>query len=189
MGQKFTITESDRKRIKDLYEQQSPQPISEQSEGNPITYSQIVDVPNMPKDQLYDKVKMWSASAFRSLKDVNQLDDKANGVFVAHATMPWKSNTFSMQCSTGHIDYEVKIRVKDNKFKFEITDFQHQARVGSMGACSLGFITDKEEYKTGMLGGPYNKIWIQMKEDTKMLFNRLFSSLDTTIKSVKPDDF
>jgi len=190
MGQKFTITETERNHIKGLYEQLevSSQSLNEQSEGNPLTYFQIAEVPNMPKDQLYDRIKQWLANVFKSLQNVSQLDDKANGVFIGHGNMSWKSKTFSMQCSSGYINFEMKIQVKDNKFKMQMSDFTHEA-AGRNTLCSLGLITDKEIYKTGILGGPYNKIWNQAKEDTKMYFDGLFNSLQTKIKSDKPDDF
>jgi len=191
MGQKFTITEQERNQIRGLYEQSeiSSQSLNEQSEGNPLVYSQIVDVPNMPKDQLYDRIKQWLASAFKSLQNVNQLDDKVNGIFIGHGNMSWKSRVPSMMCASGYIEFEMKIQVKDNKFKMQMSDFSHVATAKYGDMCTLGLITDKEIYKTGILGGPYNKIWNQAKEDTKMYFDGLFNSLQTKIKSDKPDDF
>ena len=160
-----------------------------QNEGTAIVYSQVIDVPNTPKNELYSGVKQWLASSYKSLNNVSQLDDRESGVFIGKGTMSWTSESFSMGCATGYIDYQIKAQVKDNKLKLELSNFQHKAKVGSVSACSLGLITDKEEYKSGIFSGPYNKIWIQMKDDTKNYFNELLSSLQTTIKTTKKDDF
>jgi hypothetical protein len=160
-----------------------------QTEGTPLSYSKVIEIPNTPKNQLYNSVKQWLASTYKSLNNVTQLDDKDNGVFIGKGTMTWRSETFSMQCSTGYIDYQIKVQVKDNKLKIELSDFQHHAKITSSSACTLGLITDKEEYKSGIFGGPFNKVWNQMKTDTKNYFDEMSNSLQTSFKSSKKDDF
>jgi hypothetical protein len=160
-----------------------------QTEGTPLSYSKVIEIPNTPKNQLYDMCKQWLASSYKSLNNVSQLDDKENGIFIGKGNMSWYSEVFSMQCSTGSIDYQIKLQVKDNKLKIELGNFEHHAKITSSGTCSIGLLTDREEYKTGFFYGPFNKVWVQMKNDTKNYFDKLSNSLETSFKSSKKDDF
>ena len=166
--------------------------VAEQTEGTgtPLVYSQVVEIPNMTKDALYGKIKQWLVSIYKSLNTITDMDDKVSGVWVGKPLMFFNCKTFSMQCSSGNITYVLTIRVKDNKYKIEMDSMEHKAKIGSLGTCSLGMITDKELYKDkGMTAGPYNKVWAQLKEDTKLEFDNLVKSLDTYLKTAKPDDF
>ena len=150
--------------------------VAEQTEGTgtPLVYSQVVEIPNMTKDALYGKIKQWLVSIYKSLNTITDMDDKVSGVWVGKPLMFFNCKTFSMQCSSGNITYVLTIRVKDNKYKIEMDSMEHKAKIGSLGTCSLGMITDKELYKDkGMTAGPYNKVWAQLKEDTKLEFDNL----------------
>ena len=166
--------------------------VAEQTEdtGTPLVYSQVVDIPNMTKDALFDKIKQWLVSTYKSLNTITDMDDKASGVWVGKPTMDFNCTTFSMQCSSGYIHYVLTIRVKDNKYKIEMSNMVHEAKPGpATASCTFGLITSKELFKDKGLGaGAYNKGWAQLKEDTKIKFDYFIKSLDTYIKT-KPDDF
>jgi len=165
--------------------------VVEQTEGNPLIYSQVVEIPNMPKDALYDKIKQWLVSTYKNLTKITDMDDKASGVWVGKPIMDFNCKTFSIQCSSGYIHYVLTIRVKDNKYKIEMSNMVHEAKPGpATASCTFGLITDKELFKDKGLGaGAYNKGWAQLKEDTKLEFDNLVKSLDTYLKTAKPDDF
>ena len=182
---KFNLSEEEKKSILNQHKL-----LSEQSGGNPLVYSQVIEVPNTTKDILYDKLKQWMATAYKNFSKVVQLDDKNAGTMVGQANMSFQVKSFSMTCSTGYVNYTIKLFVKDNKFKIEMSQMEHQARAGSVQACSLGFLTDSENYKDkGLTAGPYNKVWVQLKQDTKTYFDGLVENLQNDIKNIKSDDF
>lgn len=87
-----------------------------------VNYTGIVIVDSTDKLKLYTKAKKWFIKQYRSAKDVIQLDDKENAEVIGKGFFEtiWE-NSFTSERKV-NVWHTVKIYLKDNKFKYEITD-------------------------------------------------------------------
>jgi hypothetical protein len=183
MSKVIRLTESDLVRLVEKV-------LNEQEGGNPLVFSQVVEVPNTPKDLLYDKIKQWLVSSYNDWNKVSQMDDKSSGIIMGKGSRKYSINGSDSHCSSGFIDYKFKIQIKDNKFKIEISDFNHQVLRPQYKICEVGFITDRENHsESGSGKGARNAIWVSVKGDVKKFFDGFVGSLEKTVKANKLDDF
>lgn len=77
----------------------------------------IIDVPGLGKDQIYNASKIWIAENFRSAKAVIEVDDKAAGLIIGNGQAAYAC-TGSLMCTVGYsIRFTMRIDIKDQKFK------------------------------------------------------------------------
>jgi hypothetical protein len=96
-----------------------------------VTYTGIIQVDSSDKSKLYNKAKKWFIEQYKSAKDVIQLDDKENGEIIGKGYFEtvWQMGFgIAQKVNDWHT---VKVSVKDNKFKYEITDFRVKYYVSS----------------------------------------------------------
>jgi len=89
-----------------------------------VTYSAVVEVDSVSKDELYNRVKRWFVNTYNSGKDVIQLDDKENGEAIGKGFFEetWMVTFYAAQ--NVKVWQTVKIQLKENKYRYEITDFR-----------------------------------------------------------------
>lgn len=81
-----------------------------------MTIQRVIEVPNTPKSVLYDKSRMWYASAFRSTNAVIQYENKENGTIMGNGNL---SDSILM---VRHIfRFSITTEVKDNKARITAT--------------------------------------------------------------------
>lgn len=88
-----------------------------------VTYTGIVTVDSINKIKLYNNVKKWFIEQYRSAKDVIQLDDKENGEVIGKGFFETNWQYTFVDERKVNVWHTVKIYLKDNKFKYEITNF------------------------------------------------------------------
>lgn len=76
----------------------------------------VVEVPNTPKSILFDKSRMWYATAFRSANSVIQYENKENGTIMGNGNV---SDSVMMVLYT--LRFSVATEVKDNKARITAT--------------------------------------------------------------------
>lgn len=88
-----------------------------------VIYTDIIQIDSTDKSKLYTKAKKWFIEQYRSAKDVIQLDDRENGEVIGKGFFEtlWENSFISVQ--KVNVWHTVKIYLKDNKFKYEITNF------------------------------------------------------------------
>jgi hypothetical protein len=113
-------------------------------------FYESVDTATGTKAELYQKVKLWFANAFKDSKSVIQVDDKDNGQLVGKGNfdVPYKYgvNT-SAQCN-----FTIRIDTKDNKYRIQIYNINYQWVNTGNTAMSI------EDLKTAYNGRYYEKI-------------------------------
>lgn len=186
---KFVITEEEKIEIKKLYGEL----LSEQSGGNPIFFSRVIDVPNMTKDELFDLIMEWLTTAYKNITSVIQLSNKQQGLIVLKGNHVWNTpKGFGNQWFNGRISHTIKIQVKDNKFKIEMFDLNHNgsAHVGTYSdSDDLGLLTDRPTYGDKPRYSLYhNKAWPLLKDASQKNFEDFVSSLTSGIQTFKKDD-
>ena len=164
-----------------------------------ITYSQVVKIENVTKDDIYKRIKLWSVSAFEKTKGANQLDDKENGLLAYDASASHISpkctecpkidpnNTKEIYKNIGYFhDYtfRFKIQIKDGKYKIDVTD--------------IYFIDGSDKYQlTSAIKAPFKIMFMKQSKmdeqwaDAKLTFDDFIKSflLSLSASVSKNDDF
>lgn len=90
----------------------------------PLVFEQVVTKEGKTAEQIYDLVKRWIASTYKSAKDVIQLDTP-NKELTLKAKIEYKEKSMTWAAASGYIDYTVDFLIKDNRFKVIIGPFSH----------------------------------------------------------------
>ena len=132
----------------------------------------------------YTLINQWFASTYNSSNDVLQFVDKEEGVIIGKGQMAYDYGKLLYNSYTGHVNYTIKIQVKDNKFKIEISDFVHKIDIGNAPSCELGLITTDENFTNKGLSKSYhNNTWKDLKLKINKYSNSIFTSIETAIKN------
>ena len=89
-----------------------------------VTYSDVIQIQGVSKDEMYKRAKHWFIDTFNSGKDVIQLDDKENGEVIGKGCFKvlWMVSFYSTQSI--NVWKTIKIQIKDDRFRYEISDFK-----------------------------------------------------------------
>ena len=161
----------------------------------PLTYTEVVQVDSVSQNELYNRAKLWFATAYNSANDVLQIDNKEEGEIIGKAIMKYNPNVFmGMEQTKGSIKYTIKIFVKEGRYKYEITDFIHDPYGNQQGKSSMGLITTDKECPNPkpMAKGWSNKVWDDIKTQIEANVTSLIASLKeemTKTTESKKDDW
>lgn len=136
----------------------------------PITYTEVVPLAGVSKTELYTRARQWFSEAYKSADNVIQMDDKQAGIIIGKALFRFKSGVAFSAIVEGVINYTVKISVKEGRYKYEITNFIHEARNTAAAATDFGLITDSptSPVTASMSGKKFsNKVWADMQYQSK----------------------
>jgi hypothetical protein len=157
-------------------------PLPIDSTTDQISFIRIVELPGTPKNQIYTRAREWFTFRYPDAKEVLQMEDADNGVLVGKAY-----RTFNVGLLTERMQYTIKIYVKDNKYKAEITNIYYEDQPAKYNSYSTGiairaeaWITDNALYKKD---GKPRKNNATYKINTFQNVDFLLNSLETRIKS------
>jgi len=125
-----------------------------------LTYTEVVSADSSSKDLLYSNAKEWFVHAFNSANNVIQYDSKDEGKLIGKGNFTFHGKAFtSGTSSTGPVTFTITIEVKDNKYKYTLTDFDHE---------SFGLVPQTEP--KGMMKVANRDLWKDCnKEATAMI--------------------
>lgn len=159
-----------------------------------VTYTEVVDANGKTKDELYDMAKMWFTTTYNSANDVLQMDSKESGTIVGKALFKYiYPKLMGSESVKGTINYTIKLYFKDNKYKYEITDFIHTPYITNTYECSFGLITTDEECDLSISGTKkwkndvWNNIKIQIGNNMEPLISSLKNGMINKIESSSND--
>ena len=149
------------------------------SSQDKLTYSEVINIDSASKDELYNRAKAWFVNSFVSANDVIQMDDKDGGSIIGKAVMNFTQSFLSGSLGTnGVIRYSVKIFLKDDRYKYEITDFVHDPSNKSHGDFSMGVITTSESPPGGKGSMKWRtRVWNDLKSTIEYNIPALVESL------------
>ncbi len=158
-----------------------------------LSYSKVIQTDSVGIPTLYVAIYDWFASTYNTANDVIQLADKEAGVLIGNGSMKYKYGTYITKCNDGYIKYTIKVYVKDNRYKVELTNFTHIIKPENASYCELGLITTAEESKTkkGIQKKTNEKVWKNIKLVVWEYSNNVFALLEEKtkdLKSVNADD-
>lgn len=152
------------------------------STTNRVSYTNVVQI-NKSQNELYDNAMSWVSNYYKSSKSVIDMADKDLGKIVLKPVLRQIWNmTFSVN-ELGYWNYKVTILVKDNKYKYIVTDFYHKGAQ----AKSLGFLEDQPELSS--LSNPNKKMYAYMIQNLSEEMEMLISSLEKTMLQKSEKDF
>lgn len=112
-----TITAAqDRKRY--LYEI----PLDIDSTTNKVYFEEVIQVPNVSRDELYSRAREWFVRTYKSAEHVLQIDDRSIGKIGGKAWTGIPINYMQVD-RTENLHYTIIIYLKDGRYKIHMTDF------------------------------------------------------------------
>ena len=121
--------------------------------------SEIVEIPNMEKKQIFDASKIWMAQSFKSSNSVVQYEDQDTGIIIGKGNMkyPCKGAWNCLAYEKTLVLFTVKIDTKDNKARVTFNDLLLKtATTVNAGIVSHGYEVgiyvpkDKENIENGL---------------------------------------
>jgi hypothetical protein len=136
-------------------------------ETKKITYTEVVEVPGMKKEDLYKRAKAWYVTSTGVTKLALELEDPETGKLLGKVNNPIKVNNPPLQnkFEVGSVVYNITVIVKDDKYKYIITDFVHDSD-GRHKVISCGALENKKSAAKSIVNNdmPTNWQWSKMKE-------------------------
>ncbi len=157
------------------------------------TYYRVIETDSVGKNALFISINEWFATHYNSANAVIQMADKDAGIIIGKGAFEYTRSGF-MQCYTGSVSYTIKVEMKDNRYRVELTNFIHKSFHPTTTSCELGLLTNAEVFSdTGMNKGHQNKVWADLKLKTFGYSVRTFDSLQAHTTnldtSASPDDW
>lgn len=162
----------------------------EETQAPPLEYSEVVHVDGVSQDDLYDRAKVWFASAFNSANNVIQFDNKEQGMILGKAVIAY---TDGLQDHM--IKHMVAIYVKDGRYKYVINKFNHSSDWHTkMGVIEINFGTlttsaTPPKIRVGFRKKSFQDAWDKAKSEVQSSAEFLISSLKESMsQSILQDD-
>jgi hypothetical protein len=152
---------------------------------NKAELSSVIQIPNTPKDLLFEKAKEWIYKTYKSGDAVIDIADAETSKIIAQGisnTLAYK-NTF-VKMDGGRFKYSFTIYAKDNKVKLVIDDISHEK--GEMVQMKDGSnYADESPSTWGSFGASQSrKQWVLMKKQAYDEFNIIYHSFKTYLTKV-----
>lgn len=150
----------------------------------PLSYSEVIEVSNVDKNELYIRGREWFNENFKSVNDVLQINDKETGELVGKAYFQvacvYELMGKSVKVPAG-VFFQISIWVKDGKYKYEFKDFNVPgSKDMSSLIIGLGTITTSDSTQYKFLKTPekrMNEIYLSVKTNTVLKSKSLIDSL------------
>lgn len=165
--------------------------------GTPISFEGIVTVDSsVDQKELYRRAREWYADAFKTSKEVLQVQDKETGELLGSGAFEYRNSFQGYTQTNGFITFKVKVITKDGRYRYEFTNFQHTGST-YRGYSSIDFllITDSEEcpYKMPLpvpLGQKWrNKLWSDIKKEISDVINGMIQGLKKQMAKASSTDW
>lgn len=86
-----------------------------------LRYEDVIEAPGLSSNQLYQNAKLWFLNTFKSSKDVITFEDPQLGIISGNGLFTIYSD-FLNSTIDRNVYFTVKIEVKENKFRYTISD-------------------------------------------------------------------
>ena len=144
-----------------------------------ITYTEVVELPNVSKADLYLRANTWFSRAFKSAKNVIDFQDKETGKIIAKGSIGTSIKMpLSPRVESGNISFSMTIICKDGKYKYMLDNLNHSAPLttGTGTWISIGSL-EQEKAKAGLMNRPSIYEWRELKVDADIKIKELLLDL------------
>lgn len=163
--------------------------VAQEVKQEPLAYTQVVEVKDVSKDDLYNRAKMWFSKNLKNTRYVVDFDDKASGQIIAKSNVDIYQRNFWGTKIDGKLRFVMKLFFKDGKYKFVVTDFTHEP--DKKKVVDFGLLTTSVDFPREPKGNRnwYNENWKHIKVKALNISNLIFSSLEAAMeKPIKIDN-
>lgn len=150
-----------------------------------LSYSNVLQVEGKSATDIYNSVKMWSATAFSSAKNSTQVDNAEKCFISFAANIEYRYGSLSMAAYDGWINFVLTIQCRDGRYKVEMTNITHENKPTATKSCQLGAIlADENAYKS------FNKkVASDIKVKTAALFEQFCADIQASVdQDVNPEE-
>ncbi len=144
-----------------------------------LTLSEVIQVSNTDKNELFIRGREWFNNNFKSSKDVLQISDKETGELLGKGIMKvnytWRY--MGEKQSIIEVSFQMNIWVKDNRYKYELTNFN---TIEDGMNINFGLITISNETNvkySGFNEKKLNEMYLSIKQGTITKANQLIKDL------------
>lgn len=149
-----------------------------------ITYSEVVTLNgNLSKNELFGRAKTCFVNVFKDSKEVIQNEDQENGTITGKGIFKVYARAIGMDVYAGNVNFTLTIAVKDGKYKYIITDLNHEGN--GVNLPSGGNLENGKP--KGWTTKVWNGILSQTDEETKNLISSI--KIDMNKTSPKNDNW
>lgn len=91
--------------------------------GDKVTYTDVVQVDSMPAKTIHTAFRRWFLNAYRSAKDVIQIDDTEAGLLAGKGVVrvQWQVTFYAVQ--DVNVYHTVTLEARAGRYKYTFTDF------------------------------------------------------------------
>jgi len=131
-------------------------------------YSEVVNVDSVSAEKLYSNAKLFIVDAFKSGKDVTQLNDEISKTVAGTGAIKiiLKGTT-----GTQYVSFKINIQCKDGRYKYDFSNFQYD--LVYYGEDHFFDLEDAKRIKRNMVGKQYEHAMQQVSESMKALIEKL----------------
>jgi len=90
-------------------------------------YTEVVNVDSISADKLYSNARLFVVKAFKSGKEVIQLNDDVSKTFAGSGTIPIVFRGLGGMGGSDFVKFKFFIQAKDSRYKYSITNFEVSA--------------------------------------------------------------
>lgn len=132
--------------------------VPEQANASFSDVVQVIDLPDQPKEKLFESSKIWLAKTFKSSNNVVQYADKGTGSIIGKGSIQYPCEGFIDCAAFGkdYINFTIKIDTKDNKSRISFSDVTWK----SMPSVNAGVVNHGGEF-------PLRTVKLQTQVKTK----------------------
>lgn len=141
-----------------------------------IVYEEVVKIENVTKDNLFRQARKWMTETYNEDSqddDVIYASDSYLGELAANPYMWMELNNFGSVIDAGAVLYDIKIDIKDGRYRYQIVNLYHEAQRSRLGA---GGALEDQEPDCGLIN-MQQKYWDEIKVQAHANFTALIESL------------
>jgi|SRR6185312_6067628 len=142
--------------------------IPKNADGN-YEYTEVVNVDSASAEKLYSNAKLFIVDAFKSGKDVTQLNDDISKTVAGTGAI--QIYLKGLTSGTQYVSFKLNIQCKDGRYKYDFSNFQYD--LVYYGDDHLFALEDAKRIKRNMVGKQYEQAMQQVSDGMKDLIDKL----------------
>lgn len=160
-----------------------------------ISFSGVQNVDGVKASTLFLRAQLWINDNFISGKDVTQFSDKENGILTGRGAflLPYKFDYYTKREGLTRFAFSIKIIVKDERYKYEFSYFDHVQGIDDDPAYKIGVLSTASKSPNHWHDLPKripNEVWESTKAGLKIKVDSLGMSLHKAmLTKIETKDF
>lgn len=132
-------------------------------------YSEVEKVDSVSAEKLYSNAKLFIVDAFKSGKDVTQMNDDISKTVAGTGAI--KIILRGLTSGEQYVTFKINIQCKDGRYRYDFTNFQYD--LVYYGDDHYFDLEDAKRIKRNMVGKQYEQTMQQVSDGMKALIAKL----------------